>query len=213
MHRDSTDNSDQSIGDLRGQQPAPKLFDALASAARNDAIALFQLLEERWDVSGIVLIVAVDRHQHMTSSFRNSRQQRPILADVRSEVDEMKARITELDVFHPIQRAICADIVNEENLVGLSEPRHHPADILIERQNVSFFVVHRRDDRDLDARHGWSIAHGKEISHGTDDIIDLGVGQLGEHGQCDILICITFRFRQGVVRQTARDPCLMLMKG
>ena len=62
MHQDSTDNSDQSIGDLRGQQPAPKLFDALASAARNDAIALFQLSEERWDVSGIVLIVAVDRH-------------------------------------------------------------------------------------------------------------------------------------------------------
>jgi hypothetical protein len=45
-----------------------------------------------------------------------------------------------------------------------------------------------------------SIARGKIISYGMDDVVDFVVSEFGEHGQGNVLTCVTFRLWQRIAR-------------
>jgi hypothetical protein len=64
----------------------------------------------------------------------------------------MKSRITAVDLFHSLESRITAQVIHEYHLVPPANLRQHFADVLIKREDVPFFVMHRGNDGDVDVR-------------------------------------------------------------
>src|SRR5215475_8740360 len=141
MHADTANDSNQRISDLRWQQPAPSTTDALIAPPRHDAIAVGKHLQQRRDISWIVLIIAVDAHEHLAPGTRYAGEQCPVLSNVRLKIDVMKLSVAILEPFHQRETVICAGIVDEDNFKRSPARLYRGADAFAEGFDISLLVV------------------------------------------------------------------------
>ena len=66
-----------------------------------------------------------------------------------------------MDLFHSPERRIGAQIIDEYHLVWPADLCHYFADVLIKRNDIAFFVMHRGNNGDVAARR-ISISRGQK---------------------------------------------------
>src|SRR5467141_2953125 len=117
----------------------------------NDVEAFVKFFDERRNLGGIVLQIAVHGDDDFASGGVKPRLQRRSLTKVSPQSDHTNARICFLNIPKNCGAAVCAPVVDEDDLIGLSERAHHLCQRDIKRCRAAFFVKDGYDDRKPDS--------------------------------------------------------------
>ena len=155
------------VDQARGKRAAPGVVARGAAAAR-DVGPVGERGDEPRDVLGLVLEVAVHRHDDLAAGAREAGVHRRVLAEVALEADGADARVGGVQPLDDRPGAVARAVVDEDELEAAPvERRHDPAVELLERARL---VVERDDDRELRRRPGLAC---DEVFGAAEDV-DLG---------------------------------------
>ena len=122
VERDSRDPGHQAVGDPRGDLAAEECVVAISPPAGDDVKALVQGLEQPGDVGGVVLAVAVDRHQDLAPRQVQCGRKRGGLTAVSPEEDGPHVLgIACLDALELGRRPVEGAVVDKDQLVASGE--------------------------------------------------------------------------------------------
>src|SRR4029077_18481282 len=124
----------------------PSVFPFIAPST-NNVKALFQLFDESGNLFRIVLQISIHGDNDLAVSSVETGFQRGGLAEVPPQRDDAHTRIRSLNVRKDRHAAVCAPVVNEDDLIGLTKSLHYIRQQHVERQRAAFFVKNRYYDR------------------------------------------------------------------
>ena len=154
--RDAGEAPEHPVDQPRRQRPAPRVLARDAAAARDVGAALDRRDQAR-DVLGLVLEVAVHRHDDLAPGARETRVHRRVLAEVALEADGAHARVGGVQALDRGPRSVGRAVVDEDQLERLSVECRYGAPIeLLDR---ALLVQERHDDGKIRSGHGWRGAY------------------------------------------------------
>ena len=151
VQADACDAADEPVRHARGEA-ADEVVAALPAPAAHDVVALVDLREQEADVGGIVLEVAVHRHDHGAAGVVEAGGHRRRLAEVPPQADELEAVVRRGESSEPPVGVVTAAVVDHDHLERASEPLEARHERDVQRVDVVLLVVHRDDDRDVGRR-------------------------------------------------------------
>ncbi len=155
----------QPIGDARGKLARDRVIQAVLAPAAGDVVAFLDLFEQRGNVLGSVLEIAVERNDDVALRFVEPGGQRRGLAEVAPQPDHLEARIGLDQIGQQIEAAVGGGVVDKNDFVGLAQALEHGRQPVVERQDGRFLIMDRDDDGE--ACHGaFRIASARLPSRG-----------------------------------------------
>ena len=101
------------------------VVDALFAPTAGDIVTLVDFRQQRRDVLGCMLQVAVERDHHAALRLIEAGRERGRLAEVAPQTNHFEAMIGLHQVGQQVEAAIRGGVVDEDNLVGLLQALQH----------------------------------------------------------------------------------------
>ena len=137
----------QPVGDARRDLAHDGVVDAVLAPAAGDVVALVDLFEQRGNVLGRVLQVAVHGDDDVALGFVEARRERGRLAEVAAQADHLEVAVGFHQVGQQFEAAVGGGVVDEEDLVGPLQLFQHRGEAVVQREDGGLLVVDRNDDR------------------------------------------------------------------
>ncbi len=150
LHRDDDvgERLDDAVEQPRGEELEPRLAFAFGAHGVDHLVAFAPLGDQIGDDLRRVLQVGVDDDDGVAARVIHPGGDRNLVAEVPRKVeDDDVLRVLRVERVHQLRRLVAAAVVDEHQLPGFAQARHHIADALIEFFDELFFIVNRRDNR------------------------------------------------------------------
>ena len=161
VQRHAGDPRDKAVGDPRRDLAGQERVLAVAPPAGDDVEALVDPVEEPGDVGGVVLAVAVHRHEDRAArEVERGRERGGLAAVAPEEGDEDVVGVGVLDRGELRRRAVGRAVVDEDQLVTQRRPAEHAVKLVVQRGDVVDLVVDGDQDREVDSGGGRDVGRG-----------------------------------------------------
>src|SRR5215203_5573213 len=144
------------------QRPAPRVV-AGGAAPGGDVVARLDRLDEPRNVLGLVLEVAVHRHQDLALCAGEARVHRRVLAEVALEADPVDARVGGMKSLDRGPRAVGRAVVDDEDLPRPSDAVQHRGRACDQLVDGGRLVVERDHERQLRRLVGPDVRGGNDL--------------------------------------------------
>ena len=131
------------VGHPAGKLPGQPVILALGAPAAGDIESLADFLQQRGNVSGVVLLVAVHGDDNFALREIEARFERRGLPEIAAQAQRVHAAVIFINLVQHSERLVAAAVVHEDHFVGLAQRVHHLGNAHIERQNVLLLVEKR----------------------------------------------------------------------
>ena len=139
------------VEDLR-RDPARERVAPLRLPARDEVVALVELREQPGDLGGIVLQVAVNRHDDVPGGLAEARVERRRLAEVPAQADDADVVVRVVEPGERAEGAVGRAVVDEHGLPRPAVAVERGRQLVVEQRDAALLVVDGDDDRDHAAR-------------------------------------------------------------
>ena len=149
---DAGDLADQPVGNPGGDEPQHQaVLAVLAPAAEQVELPLLQHGDHCRNIVGIVLQVAVQRHQQPAARRVDAGLQSGRLTEIALQLDDPEVEPFAGEFLASIdKRGVRRAIINDDQFPRLAEILKSAADTLDERRDAFFLVVDRNEDGKFD---------------------------------------------------------------
>src|SRR5262245_21643760 len=145
VDRDSRRARHQLVRDPRRKRAQEAVL-AVLTPATDHVVTFFELRQKARDVFRLMLQVAVHGDDHVALGVIESGGQRRCLAEIAPQPYACHARIERGDLPEDHRRAICAAVIDEDQLIVFAETFHHFRQTAIKYGHILFFVMKGDDD-------------------------------------------------------------------
>ena len=120
---------------------------AVPAPSAHQVITFGQLVEQDRNFCRAVAQIGVHGDQNLAGGMIETGRQSRRLPEIPLELDRAHARVCFREPSEQGEGAIGRAIVHKEELIGLAQAVHGHSELLVQRLNVRFLVVHGHDDR------------------------------------------------------------------
>ncbi len=140
---------DDRVGNHRWQPPIDERILPVFAPAGDNVGPGTRRLDHRRDVFGIVLAVAIGRHDEGSAGVLEAGSERRGLTEVAAEADHPNARVLRLDRAQQREGIVLTSVVDHDDLERPAVAFQRRYQLAVELTDVGRLVPHRYDDRDL----------------------------------------------------------------
>ena len=137
----------QPVGDARRNLAHDGVIHAMFAPAAGDVVALVDFFEQRGNVLGAVLQVAIHGDDDVALGFVEAGRERGGLAEVAAQADHLEVAVGLHQVGEEFEAAIVGGVVDEEDLVGPLQLFENRGEAVVQREYGGLLVVDRNHDR------------------------------------------------------------------
>jgi len=136
----------QPVGAGGRKTPHNNVVDTVLAPARNHVVSLFQFFQERGNIVGVVLQVAVHGHDELARGVIKPGGQRRGLPEVPAQLHHQHAAVDRRNLFQQLVGAIARTIIHKHQFEVVACLFHHLFQAGIECRDVLFLIMERHDN-------------------------------------------------------------------
>ena len=122
------------------------IVDAVFAPAAGDIVTLVDFGQQRGNVFGSVLQVAVHGDHHVAFGFVEPRREGRGLPEVAAQPDDLQVPVGLHQVRQQLETPIGGGVIHEQNLVRPLQDLEHAGEAVVEREEGMLLVVNRNHD-------------------------------------------------------------------
>jgi hypothetical protein len=141
------DTAGDAVEDPR-DEPAREGVASRGLPASDEVVAFVELRQQGGDLRGIVLAIAVDRHDDVSLRLGEPRVERSCFPRVAAQADGANTRALAVQLGERGERVVGGAVVDDDHLPGLPERVERMCQLVDQVAQAWFLVVDGDDDRD-----------------------------------------------------------------